>query len=115
MSVTSADNSNNAAAQGRTQEKGEKISRVGAGDLVRQVFEMASLDSLFEFYGRLEDLGIVQASPAPAKSKEKGAGRKEKGVPLKEAKIRAPQKKSRRRRETGPRLLAGMNRERQQR
>ena len=70
------------ATQGRAQEKGGKVSLVGASDLVRQVFAMASLDALFGFYGAIEDLGIVQAIPASAKSKER-ASKKEKVVPLK--------------------------------
>lgn len=74
--------------QGRAQEKGGKVSLVGASDLVRQVFEMASLDSLFDFRAKLEDLGIVHA-PAPAKGKEK-ASRKEKVVPLNETKASPP-------------------------
>jgi anti-anti-sigma factor len=77
------------ATQGRAKEKGGKVSLVGAGELVRQVFEMASLDKLFGFYGRLEDLGIVQAPPALAKGKEK-ASRREKVVPLKETKASPP-------------------------
>src|SRR5713226_5254497 len=47
------------ATQGRAREKGGKVSLVGASDQVRQVFEMASLDGLFGFYGAIEDLGIV--------------------------------------------------------
>ena len=70
------------ATQGKVQEKGGKVSLVGASDLVRQVFEMASLDALFGFYGKLEELGIVQATSASAKGKEK-ASRKEKIVSLK--------------------------------
>ena len=73
------------ATQGRTQEKGGKISLVGAGELVRQVFEMASLDSLFDFRAKLEDLGIVQATPTQEKGKGK-ASKKEKVIPPKEAK-----------------------------
>jgi hypothetical protein len=53
---------------------------------VLPTFDMASLDSLFEFCGRLEDLGIsLQPPKAPAKGKEK-ASRKEKVVTLKGAK-----------------------------
>jgi len=73
------------ATQGRAREKGGKVSLVGASDQVRQVFEMASLDGLFGFYGAIEDLGIVQATLAPAKGKEK-ATRKEKGAQAKEPK-----------------------------
>jgi anti-anti-sigma factor len=73
------------AVQGRAQEKGGKVSLVGASDLVRQVFEMASLDSLFDFRAKLEDLGIVQAPPTQAKGKGK-TPKKEKVIPLKEAK-----------------------------
>ena len=43
---------------------------------------MAALDSLFEFRGTLEELGI--AVPAPASTKSKGrAGRKEKAASVK--------------------------------
>jgi anti-sigma B factor antagonist len=72
--------------QGRVKEREGRVSLVGASDLVRQVFEMASLDSLFDFHAKLEDLGLALQSPAaPAKGKEK-APRKEKVVALKEAK-----------------------------
>jgi hypothetical protein len=70
------------ATQGKAREKGGKVSLVGASDLVRQVFEMASLDGLFSFSGTLEDLGVVQAPSAPAKGREKAA-KKEKGVSAK--------------------------------
>jgi len=73
------------ATQGRATEKGGKVSLVGARELVRQVFEMASLESLFDFHAKLEDLGIVQATPTQAKGKGK-ASKKEKVIPLKEAK-----------------------------
>jgi anti-anti-sigma factor len=71
-------------AQGKTHEKGGKVSLVGASELVRQVFEMASLDSLFEFHAKLEDLGITLQGPAtPVKGKPP---KKEKVVSPKEAK-----------------------------
>lgn len=73
------------ATQGRVREKGGKVSLVGASELVRQVFEMASLDSLFEFHAKLENLGIVQATPTQAKGKGK-TPKKEKVIPLREAK-----------------------------
>jgi anti-sigma B factor antagonist len=76
--------------QGKAKEKGGKVSLVGASELVRQVFDMASLDSLFEFHGKLEDLGIVQDTPAPTRGKGK-ALRKEKVIPLKEAQASAPE------------------------
>ena len=70
--------------QGKAQEKSGKVSLVWASDLVRQVFEMASLDSLFDFHPKLEDLGIALQAPAvPAKGK---TPRREKGTPAKEAK-----------------------------
>src|SRR5712691_2355496 len=40
--------------QGRVKEREGKVSLVGASDLVRQVFEMASLDALFDFRAKLE-------------------------------------------------------------
>ena len=86
------------ATQGRAKEKGGKVSLVGASELVRQVFEMASLDSLFDFHAKLEDLGIAQATVTQAKGREK-ASRKEKVIPLREATVlptlkeaRAPEK-----------------------
>lgn len=70
------------AAQGKAKAKDGKLSLVGASELVKQSFEMAALDSLFEFRGTLEELGI--AVPAPASAKSKGrAGRKEKAAPVK--------------------------------
>jgi anti-anti-sigma factor len=72
--------------QGKAQEKGGKVSLVGASDLVRQVFDMASLDSLFEFHAKLEDLGITPQAPvAPTRGKEK-VPKKEKAVVPKVAK-----------------------------
>lgn len=74
------------AAQGKAKEKSGKVSLVGASELVKQSFEMAALDSLFEFRGTLEELGI--AVPAPASTKSKGrAGRKEKAASIKEEKV----------------------------
>lgn len=74
------------ATQGKAQEKAGKVSLVGASELVKQSFEMAALDSLFEFRGTLEELGI--AAPAPASAKSKGrAGRKEKTAPTKEERL----------------------------
>lgn len=64
--------------QDRAKEKGGKVGLVGASELVRQVFEMAALDSLFDFHVKLEDLGLALPPAVPAKGKEKAA-RKEKG------------------------------------
>ena len=72
------------AAQSKAREKSGKVCLVGASELVKQSFEMAALDSLFEFRGTLEELGI--AAPAPAKSKGR-AGRKEKTAPTKEERL----------------------------
>jgi|FLYL01.1.fsa_nt_gi anti-anti-sigma factor len=77
------------ATQNKAKAKGGKVSLVGARELVRQVFEMAALDSLFEFRGTLEELGIAQSTPALAKGKGKAA-RKEKVVPLTKAQAAAP-------------------------
>jgi anti-anti-sigma factor len=83
------------ATQGRVKEREGKVSLVGASDLVQQVFEMASLDSLFDFRAKLEDLGItLQAPAASVKGKEK-APRKEKVVALKEAKTTTPPQEAR--------------------
>lgn len=73
------------ATQGKAKEKSGKVSLVGASALVKQSFEMAALDSLFEFRGTLEDAGVVVTSPFPAKGKER-AERKGKGITTKEAK-----------------------------
>lgn len=92
------------AAQGKAKEKSGKVSLVGASDLVKQSFEIAALDSLFEFRETLEELGI--AVPAPASAKGKGRdGRKEKATLAKEEKLgeeeeqatpaREPQERSR--------------------
>lgn len=74
------------AAQSKAKENTGKVSLVGASDLVKQSFEMAALDSLFEFRGTLEELGIVAPVPASAKSKSR-AGRKEKTAPTKEERL----------------------------
>jgi anti-anti-sigma factor len=72
------------ATQGKAQEKGGKVSLVAASDLVRQVFDLAALDALFEFHAKLEDLGIVLQ--APAASLKGKALKKEKSVETKGAK-----------------------------
>src|SRR5262249_21966399 len=73
-------------SQNRVKEKDGKVSLVGASELVKQVFEMASLDSLFQFCERLQGLGISLPPPkAQAKGREKPP-RKDKVVTLKEAK-----------------------------
>jgi len=64
------------ATQGKAQDKGGKVSLVGASELVRQVFEMAALDSLFEFRGTLKDAGVVVTPPASTKGKEKSSRQK---------------------------------------
>jgi anti-anti-sigma factor len=61
-------------SQAKAQEKNGKVSLVGASDLVRQVFEMAALDSLFAFYGTMTEADVVPV--AQEKDKGKG-GRKE--------------------------------------
>jgi anti-anti-sigma factor len=45
--------------QAKAREKEGKVSLVGVSDLVRQVFEMASLDALFTFHGTLAEAGVV--------------------------------------------------------
>jgi anti-anti-sigma factor len=67
------------AAQSKAKEKSGKVSLVGASELVKQSFEMAALDSLFEFRGTLEDAGVVVTPPASAKGKER-AEKKGKGT-----------------------------------
>lgn len=67
------------ASQAKAQEKGGKVSLVGASDLVKQVFEMAALDELFSFYGTMTEAGVVETKPAQVKSKGK-AMRKEKAA-----------------------------------
>jgi len=64
------------ASQGKARDKGGGVSLVGASPLVRQVFEMASLDGLFRFYSTLEEAGIAEAMPAQAKDKEKASRQK---------------------------------------
>jgi anti-sigma B factor antagonist len=68
--------------QATVKEKNGKVSLVGASDLVRQVFEMASLDSLFTFHGTLAEAGVVPATPE--KGREKG-GKKERKAGAKDA------------------------------
>lgn len=67
------------AAQSKAKEKSGKVSLVAASELVKQSFEMAALDSLFEFCRTLEDAGVVVTPPASAKGKER-AERKGKGM-----------------------------------
>jgi len=76
------------ASQAKAQEKEGKVSLVGASELVRQVFAMAALDSLFAFYGTLEEAGIVSPA-APEKGRGKG-GRKERKVATKGDSASAP-------------------------
>jgi anti-anti-sigma factor len=68
------------ASQAKAQEKGGKVSLVGASDLVKQVFEMAALDGLFAFYGTMAEAGV--APVAQEKDKGKG-GRKERKETMK--------------------------------
>lgn len=68
------------ASQAKAQEKGGKVSLVGASDLVKQVFEMAALDELFTFYGTMADAGVVPAAQEDGKGK---GGRKERKAPAK--------------------------------
>jgi anti-anti-sigma factor len=63
------------ASQAKAQDKKGKVSLVGASDLVRQVFEMAALDSLFAFYGTLEEAGVV--APAVQEMGKGKGGRKD--------------------------------------
>lgn len=76
------------ASQAKAQEKAGKVSLVGASELVRQVFAMAALDSLFAFYGTLEEAGIVSPA-APEKGRGKG-GRKDRKAATKEDGASAP-------------------------
>ncbi len=62
------------ASQAKAQEKGGKVSLVGASDLVKQVFEMAALDGLFSFYGTMAEAGVVPVAQEDGKGK---GGRKE--------------------------------------
>lgn len=74
------------AAQSKAKERSGKVSLIGASALVKQSFEMAALDSLFEFLGTLEELGI--AVPIPASMKSKGrVVRKEKTALVKEERL----------------------------
>ena len=73
--------------QARVKEKNGKVSLVGASDLVRQVFEMASLDTLFTFHGTLAEAGVVPATSE--KGREKG-GKKERKAGAKEVGAAAP-------------------------
>lgn len=73
--------------QASVKEKNGKVSLVGASEMVRQVFEMAALDSLFTFHGTLAEAGVVPATPE--KGREKG-GKKERKAGAKEAGAAAP-------------------------
>jgi anti-anti-sigma factor len=64
------------ATQSKAKEKSGKVSLVGASELVKQSFEMAALDSLFEFRGTLEDAGVLVTPPPSAKGKEKATRQK---------------------------------------
>lgn len=70
------------ASQAKAQDKKGKVSLVGASDLVRQVFEMAALDSLFAFYGTLAEAGVV--SPSVQEIGRGKGGRKERKAVAKE-------------------------------
>jgi anti-anti-sigma factor len=63
------------ASQAEVKKQEGKVSLVGASEMVRQVFEMASLDSLFSFYGTLEEAGVV--APAVQEIGRGKGGRKE--------------------------------------
>lgn len=63
------------ASQAKAREKSGKVSLVGASDLVKQVFEMAALDSLFSFYGTMTEAGVV--APAVQEIGKGKGGRKE--------------------------------------
>jgi anti-anti-sigma factor len=86
------------ATQGKAQGKAGKVSLVGASELVKQSFEMAALDSLFEFRGTLEELGISTLAPASAKSKSR-TGRKDKAALGKEERLGEEEEPSTSRRE----------------
>jgi anti-anti-sigma factor len=70
------------AAQSKAKEKSGKVSLVGASDLVRQVFEMASLDALFAFYGTLAEAGVV--SPVVQEIGARKGGKKERKATAKD-------------------------------
>jgi anti-anti-sigma factor len=70
------------AAQSKAKEKSGKVSFVGASELVKQSFEMAALDSLFEFCGTMEEAGVSPAVQEIGKGK---GGRKERKATAKEA------------------------------
>jgi anti-anti-sigma factor len=70
------------ASQAKAQDKKGKVSLVGASDLVKQSFEMASLDALFAFYGTLEEAGVV--SPAVQEIGRGKGGRKERKATMKD-------------------------------
>ena len=74
--------------QARVKEKNGKVSLVGASDLVRQVFEMASLDTLFTFHGTLAEAGVVP--PAVQETGRGKGGRKERKAAAKEGGDSAP-------------------------
>ncbi len=65
------------ASQAEVKKKEGRVSLVGVSDLVRQVFEMASLDTLFAFYGTLEEAGVV--SPAAQEIGRRKGGKKVSG------------------------------------
>jgi anti-anti-sigma factor len=75
------------AVQAKAREKEGKVSLVGVSELVRQVFEMASLDTLFTFHGTLAEVGVAPA--APEKGREKG-GRKERKAVAKDEGASSP-------------------------
>lgn len=76
------------ASQAKAQEKAGKVSLVGASELVRQVFAMAALASLFAFYGTLEEAGIV--SPVASEKGRGKGGRKDRKGATKEDGAAAP-------------------------
>lgn len=69
------------ASQAKARDKKGKVSLVGASDLVRQVFEMAALDSLFAFYGTLAEAGVV--SPSAQEIGRGKGGKKERKAAVK--------------------------------
>ncbi|MSQ48548.1 MAG: anti-sigma factor antagonist [Deltaproteobacteria bacterium] len=71
------------ARQAEVKKKEGKVSLVGVSDLVRQVFEMAALDSLFTFYGTMAEAGVVP--PAVQGIGRGEGGRKERKAAAKEA------------------------------
>jgi anti-anti-sigma factor len=65
------------AIQATARKQEGKVTLVGVSELVRQVFEMAALDTLFTFHGTLAEAGVAPAAPEKGGKKERKAGAKE--------------------------------------